>query len=53
MEVKLTVTSELQSLKQELEERDQQRPKDEELLSALEEQVRYSALHTEAANKNV
>ncbi|XP_026797143.2 BICD family-like cargo adapter 1 isoform X2 [Pangasianodon hypophthalmus] len=39
MEVKLAVTAELQSLKQELGERGHPRPQDEELLSALKEQV--------------
>ncbi|KAF5898507.1 bicaudal D-related protein 1-like isoform X2, partial [Clarias magur] len=39
MEVKMAVTAELQSLKQELGERGHPRPQDEELLSALKEQV--------------
>ncbi|KAI5626379.1 BICD family-like cargo adapter 1 [Silurus asotus] len=39
MEAKLAVTAELQSLKQELGERGHPKPQDEELLSALKEQV--------------
>lgn len=46
MEVKLAITAELQSLKQELGEKGHPSPQDEELLSALKEQVRYSALYT-------
>ncbi|XP_060761784.1 BICD family-like cargo adapter 1 isoform X2 [Neoarius graeffei] len=39
MEAKLAVTAELQSLKQELDERGHPRPQDEELLSALKEEI--------------
>lgn len=47
MEVKLAITAELQNLKQELGEKGHPSPQDEELLSALKEQVRYSAVYTQ------
>lgn len=51
MEVKLAVTAELQSLKQELGERGHQKPQDEESLSVLNEQVRHSTLRTQTASE--
>lgn len=40
MEVERAMTSELQRLKQEMRERGQARPQDEEIINALREQVR-------------